>query len=457
LKRLWRPHDHDPAALAIVRQQADRKEWLMLKQEENELLTRTGPGTPCGELLRRYWQPLCFAGELTQERPAKRVKIMNEELVVYRDGDGNYGCLQERCVHRGASLAYGFVEKTGIRCAYHGWKFDGTGRCLVQPFEPPGSTYRDRVSQKAYPVESLGGILWVYMGPQPAPLVPRWDILVWTDGFRKLMRQEDLNCNWLQIQENSADVTHTYFLHAHQMWLRGTRHRGIERLYRPFKRYGFQPFEWGLIKTWQYDAGKTFPAETGAGNPLLFPNMLRDTEYYGGVPWHAMHWRIPIDDTRTRVLWAGFSIGEPASAHDLEWPQIEDHPSQMTADGEYAMDSFWSQDKMAWETQGEIMDRANEHLGASDRGIVLYRQMLRQEIEKVSRGEEPMALVRDPERNKIIELPAWAIEVSGDREQWAAASGMSRAGTPLSDVLDERLQWFDVSVSPAGHFDEAPA
>jgi hypothetical protein len=190
---------------------------------------------------------------------------------------------------------------------------------------------------------------------------------------------------------------------------------------------------------------------------MHFPNMLSDVEYYHGAPCHAMHWRVPIDDTRTRVLWVGFTTGEPASAHDLEWPPIADHPSQMTPDGEYAMDSFWSQDKMAWETQGDIMDRANEHLGASDRGIVLYRQMLRQEIEKVRRGEEPMALVRDRERNKIIELPAWAVEVSEEAgEQWAAAAaGISRVGTPLSEVLDERQQWFDVEVSEAGHLDEA--
>ena len=117
----------------------------MLSPEENELLTAVGPGTPCGALMRRYWHPACFAGELTDEHPAKRVKIMHEELVFFRDQNGRYGCVGEHCAHRGVSLAYGFVEDCGIRCPYHGWKYDARGNCLEQPFEPTGSTYKDRV------------------------------------------------------------------------------------------------------------------------------------------------------------------------------------------------------------------------------------------------------------------------------------------------------------------------
>src|SRR5207247_280696 len=131
-----------------------------------------------GALLRRYWQPVGYVGDLTAQKPIKRVKVMHEDLVVYRTPDGAYGCLGEHCAHRGASLAYGFVEDCGIRCAYHGWKYDLQGGCLEQPFEPAGSTYKERVKHPAYPVQTLAGILWVYMGPQPAPLLPRWDVLV---------------------------------------------------------------------------------------------------------------------------------------------------------------------------------------------------------------------------------------------------------------------------------------
>jgi 5,5'-dehydrodivanillate O-demethylase oxygenase subunit len=116
------------------------------------------------------------------------VKIMHEDLVFFRDRNGNYGCVGEHCAHRGVSLAYGFVEDCGIRCPYHGWKYDARGNCLEQPFEPPGSTYKDRVKQKACPVEELAGILFVYMGPEPAPLLLRWDVLVREGGLRKLIR-----------------------------------------------------------------------------------------------------------------------------------------------------------------------------------------------------------------------------------------------------------------------------
>src|SRR5712692_10380640 len=227
----------------------------MLTQEENERLTRVGPGTPCGELLRRYWQPICYAGELTAAKPVKRVKIMHEELVVFRTPEREYGCLGAHCSHRGTSLAYGFVEACGIRCAYHGWKYDAWGRCLEQPFEPAGSTYKDRIQHKAYPVERLAGILFVYMGPQPAPLLPRWDILVWENGQRTLTRQNTLDCNWLQAMENTADITHPYFLHGHMLHQQGLRGMLVDYYYRPFEQYGFQPFEWGLLKSWRFGAG----------------------------------------------------------------------------------------------------------------------------------------------------------------------------------------------------------
>jgi len=129
----------------------------MLTREENEILTRVGPGTPAGELLRRYWHALAVAGELTEEKPIKAVKVLGEELAVFRDKGGRYGLVGEHCPHRSASLAFGRVEEEGIRCPYHGWKFDVRGRCLEQPAEPEGSTYKDRVQHKAYPVEKLGG------------------------------------------------------------------------------------------------------------------------------------------------------------------------------------------------------------------------------------------------------------------------------------------------------------
>jgi len=223
----------------------------MLSKEENERLTQVGPGTPGGELLRRYWQPIAIASELTAEQPKKRVKVLGEELVVFRDAQGNYGCLAEHCAHRGVSLYYGFVEDCGLRCAYHGWKYSTTdGRCLEQPFEPSGSSYKDRVRQRAYPVQKLAGMLFAYMGPAPAPLLPRWDVLVREDGVRKIQTQAPLRCNWLQAQENTADTVHTYYLHGHMMKLQGINRRGY--FYRPIVKYEWGLCAWGITKTCYY-------------------------------------------------------------------------------------------------------------------------------------------------------------------------------------------------------------
>lgn len=412
----------------------------MLTKEENELLTQVGPGTPCGELLRRYWQPVGYASELTAEHPIKRITVMHEELIVYLGVDGDYGCAAEHCAHRGASLAYGFIEPGGIRCPYHGWKYDKQGQCLEQPFEPMGSTYRERVKLPAYPVEELGGMLFIYMGPSPAPLLPRWDVLTWTDGVRLLgdkatWAQEVLNCNWLQAQENSADVTHTYFLHGHTLHKQGQQGLHVDYYHRPFEEYGFQPFEWGLLKSWKYGSGGSpLGAERGGGNPLIFPNILRVVEH----PSQSMHWRVPIDDEHTQIYWAGFFRPPPGQPIPAEAPMPPMYTApQIREDGTYIMKSFQSQDKMAWETQGRIYNRSGEHLGASDRGVVLFRKMLREQIEVVQRGGEPMALVRDPEKNKIIELPAWVAE-DADIEKVAAQGGAVYVGKTMAEVFDAR-------------------
>jgi 5,5'-dehydrodivanillate O-demethylase len=413
----------------------------MLTPEENELLTRVGPGTPCGALLRRYWQPACYVGELSADEPTKPVTIMGEDLVVYRLPDGGYACIEEHCAHRCTSLAYGFVERDGLRCAYHGWKYDATGQCVEQPFEPAGSTFKDRIKLTAYPAQALGGLVFIYMGPPPAPVLPPWDVLAWTDGRRLAQRQELLNCNWLQAQENSADVTHTYFLHSHALYQQGHRDRGVMRLYRPFERYGFQPFEWGQLKSWEYSPNAQWPAERAGGNPLIFPNVLRNIGY-----GHDMHFRVPQDDTHTHIFVIRFDPGEPyASPEELANPPIEDHPTQYRPDGRHLMTNFFSQDRMAWETQGRIMDRTREHLGASDRGIILYRQTLLEQIKRVQEGHDPLGVIRDPSVT-LIELPMWVVDdgnnLQGDR--FAAQAGWAKTGQPMSRYFDARHEQFEV-------------
>ena len=156
----------------------------MLTREENETLTRVGRGTPAGEMLRRYWMPAAVAAELTDDKPIKAVRLLGEDLVIYRDKTGRYGLVGEQCPHRRASLAFGRVDEEGIRCPYHDWKFDGAGKCLEQPAEPESGGFKDKITHTAYPDEKLGGLLWAYLGPEPRPLLPRWDVFAWEYGKR---------------------------------------------------------------------------------------------------------------------------------------------------------------------------------------------------------------------------------------------------------------------------------
>ena len=391
----------------------------MISHEENERLTRTGRGTPGGELLRRYWQPLCPSGEITAERPKKRIKVMGEDLLVFRDAAGNYGCVEEFCKHRGVSLYYGYLEDDGIRCCYHGWKYDCAGNCTDMPFEPANTPMKNEIKLRAYPVQKLGGILFCYMGPDPAkaPLLPRWDVIAREDGRREVKVFPDHRCNWLQVQENTADSTHTYFLHGMMDVQLGLKHPFAPYYRRPIEKLEFSRCAWGMDKAIHY--GGDVP-EIEIRPPLLFPNMLR----IPNGPVEVMHWRVPIDDVTTRVIFCAFepnrggtSVHTPADA-DVPFEYV---PPMLTEDGEYDLKSFFSQDQMALETQGAIYDRSNENLGLSDRGIVLYRKLLDEQIARVEKGLEPdLAVVRDPEKNRLIDFPGISSPVEGLQKIQAA-------------------------------------
>jgi len=175
---------------------------VSLSVAENELITHVGPGTPGGAMMRRYWHPIGFASEL-KKRPLRR-RLLGEDLVMFRDDHGKLGLLTLRCSHRGTSLEFGHIEDGGLRCCYHGWLYDVDGKILQMPGEPSDSTYKDRIKQKAYKLEELGGILFAYLGPEPAPLLPRWDVMVRQDGVRALAGRV-MHCNFLQAVENSVD------------------------------------------------------------------------------------------------------------------------------------------------------------------------------------------------------------------------------------------------------------
>jgi 5,5'-dehydrodivanillate O-demethylase len=375
----------------------------MLTHAENERLTRIGPGTPAGELLRRYWQVLCPTKAVSGENDRQRIRILGEDLVVFRNEAGGYACVQERCPHRSASLYFGYLEPDGIRCCYHGWKYDcATGACIERPFET--AQPHEGLRLRAYPVQQLGGLLFIYMGPpQNVPLLPRWDVLARTDRPRKIAVLPVHHCNWLQIQENTADTVHLYYLHGHRMMvLNNGKHDGVSQYFcRPIASYDWRVCEWGIEKSIQY--GGEHP-ESATWPPFIFPNILRTPE--GQI--EAMHFRVPVDDETTRIVWVGLlPSGAGAIVPDEETPYSEEFDPPGLRIEDVSVATFYGQDRVVWETQGAIADRGIENLGATDRGIVLFRRMLAEQIDRVERGEEPtVAVVRDPAQNACITFGA---------------------------------------------------
>lgn len=372
----------------------------MLTREENETLTRVGKGTPAGELLRRYWMPIACAGELTEEKPIKAVRLLGENLVVFRDRSGRYGVVAEQCPHRKASLAFGRVDEEGIRCPYHGWKFDCTGACLEQPAEPEAGGFKDKIKHTAYPVERLGGLLWAYLGPEPRPLLPRWDVLVWEEGKRWIEKHEVYRCNWLQPMENSVDPSHLFWLHgetAHLVASTSTRYE---------EEHNFIPFEYGIIKQRRTPGRKPGEASKLDQHPLVFPITLRHvfrTLKTDGTLRHNVQIRVPVDDAHTQVYVVYFTPNDtdrsPADG-DTPWEYFPIRDEK----GEYRLEHVLVQDAMAWETQGAPTDRTQEHLGVGDEGIIILRKLLREQIETVRKGGEPIGVVRDPVKNRVIEF-----------------------------------------------------
>jgi 5,5'-dehydrodivanillate O-demethylase len=370
----------------------------MLTREENELLTCVSRGTPCGELLRRYWHPVAAIGELTEEKPIKAVKALGEELVVYRDKQGKHGLVGEHCPHRLASLAYGRVDHEGIRCPYHGWKFDSSGKCLEQPAEPAGSTFKDRIKHVAYPVETLGGLIFAYLGPEPKPLLPRWDVLVWENGKRWIVKDSMIDCNWLQPMENSVDPAHLFWLHGNTAHLAPCVKKYAEQ-------HEFILFEFGIKKR-----RTSLPVAPGENplvdeHPLLFPTILRHVAPCGDSKGHRhnLQIRVPVDDTHTQVFRVNFV------PLDVEKSPVEAHVpfrySQLKkGQRDYNLSTVPAQDAMAWETQGAITDRTLERLGTGDEGIITLRKLLKEQIDIVRKGLDPIGIIRDPENNRLIEL-----------------------------------------------------
>ena len=378
----------------------------MLTKEQNERLTRVGVGTAMGDLMRRYWHPIAALAQM-KDRDTLPVRIFGEDLVLYRDLSGTYGLLEARCPHRSMSLVYGIPEECGLRCPYHGWRFDETGACIEQPYEEtedPEARFKDKVTTKAYEVAVLGGMIFGYLGPKPVPVLPKWDLFVMEDCVRDI-GFAIVPCNWLQIMENSLDPVHVEWLHRYMRnYVLGKL--GKHEKQRPVEKHakvGFEEFEYGITKRRILEGNSEADDDWAIGHPVVFPNYLKTG--------NTFQIRVPMDDERTAYWWyrcftkeSGVPI-EPQAPEDI--PMYTTPVPQLDPAGRPqwdVLDNNSGQDLVAWITQGPITDRTKETLGRSDRGVILYRKQLEEGLQAVAEGKDPRNVFRDPAMGKL-DLP----------------------------------------------------
>jgi 5,5'-dehydrodivanillate O-demethylase len=325
------------------------------------------------------------------------VRLLGEDLVLFRDPAGKVGLIERYCAHRRASLEFGRVEECGIRCCYHGWKYDHAGQCIDTPLEPEESRLKDGVRLKGYAVVEASGLVFAYLGPKPVPAFPRWDMLCRETGLIVVGADEE-HCNWLQRAENAVDPLHLAVLHA-------AVYPGI----------AFKRAEADYVDTWY---GQRIAMHAGEREPrvvhFLFPAHNRFTQArIGQTPSHNLRIRVPTDDTKTTTFWV------------TSYPSLENE-GQLRTEGltptvrgvyERVPDGYWDipsheQDRVAQESQGLIADRAQETLGTSARGIVLFRRMLHGALKSVAEGGDPPGILRGARAQEIVDFDA-SMEVLG--------------------------------------------
>ena len=432
----------------------------MMSAEQNELITRTMAGTPAGKLMRLYWQPAALADELDGERPVKAVRLLGQDLVLFRDENGVLGLLDRDCPHRGADLAFGRLEHGGLRCAFHGWLFDTAGRCLETPAEPEGSTLCTRIRQKSYPVVERNGIIFAYLGEGEPPAFPAFDCFRASEthsfAFKGL-----IECNWLQALEVGIDPAHASFLHrffededtseAYGKQFRSASagsEMAMTRVLREFPRpvIEIERTDYGLrlIALRRLDDDHSHVRVTN----LAFPNAFV-------IPMSAdmtiTQWHVPIDDTSC-YWYAIFTSFGPAvdkaqmRRQRLELYTLPDYRPRLNKSNDYGFSAAEQRDETytgmghdinvhdqwAIESQGRIQDRTREHLGQTDKGISAYRRLLIGAIEQAAAGERPL-MALTPDQAALLTGPA-AVDGIGPtaawQEYWKRLDSERRAAAP---------------------------
>jgi phenylpropionate dioxygenase-like ring-hydroxylating dioxygenase large terminal subunit len=394
----------------------------MLTKEENELLTRVGPGTPCGEYLRRYWQPVALAEELPPGGAPLPVRLMGEDLVLFRDDQDRIGLLGLHCAHRGADLSYGRLEDGGLRCLYHGWLYDVQGRCLEQPGEPAGSTFHQRIRQKAYPCLERARLIFAYLGPGEPPSLPNLGFFNVPDAHvspTKVFHE----CSYLQGHEGNIDLVHVSILHY------------TDRDYQPQTDFGSNGKLSGRGGAPNQEWLEAEPIPTGIRYCKLRPmdaeqNYIRVAEVVmpnacavparqeGGMGY-ITNWHVPIDDTTHWKYIVHFNHEHPldheAATRDRARYITPDYRGVRNKGNRYLQDreamqgvsytgmgyDFTVHDLFATEGAGPVQDRTQEHLGPSDLALALARQQMLKAIATVQEGGAPPYFEVDPALNRM--------------------------------------------------------
>jgi 5,5'-dehydrodivanillate O-demethylase len=359
----------------------------MLSERENQTLTQVGSSTPMGDLLRRYWHPVAAAGELA-ERPTRPVRLLGEDLVLFKTGEAAYGLIERFCAHRGTDLAYGNVEDAALRCPRHGWLYADTGLCLDMPLEE--ELHAEPIQLNAYQAREKAGMVWAYLGPQPVPLIPDWEPFSRQGGLVQVVLSV-LHCNWLQCQENTMDgVDMEGLMDA----LQTARHDGTPPPLPPLD-FAFDEFEHGFVVR---------PGESGAAvtKTSLWPNGL----FSGNDRACRFEWRVPMDDETTLNLAWFFDRAAPGSdAASQSGVHFWYAPAREEETGE-ALQTHQLNKKFAiWLNQAPILDRTKEHLTEGDAGVITLRNKLFSQVSLIQDGGEPKALIFDPAQNQKLRLP----------------------------------------------------
>jgi phenylpropionate dioxygenase-like ring-hydroxylating dioxygenase large terminal subunit len=396
----------------------------VLTKEDNEILTRVGPGTPMGDLLRRYWTPACLIAEVPEPGGAPaRVRLLGENLVAYRDTTGRVGLVQENCAHRGASLYFGRNEDDAIRCVYHGWAFDADGKCVDMPSEPV--PFCDKVTIRAYPTRESGGIVWTYMGPKDS-MTPFRDF--GTDGLsgdEVLANKQHTTCNWVQAMEGNIDTAHVSWLHQ---W------NGIDEIPDDGSDKPGYPSNAMSWKFWRHDRAPRLEIEDtwygyryagirttpgGHTHVRITAYALPYSTMVASIPFSTGHGMfVPIDDENCwRYFTAPATWRNPRNlgganlfslapfSTPVTNPRNGIIPREYTADNDYQIDrdtkrngifsgvsDFVSQDLMVTESIGPVYDRTQEKLGTTDKAISRMRHILISAAKDLAGGKEPPAV-----------------------------------------------------------------